>query len=296
MESDSVERICILSGIHMGAVITVGSRPILVGSGDDCDALLSDVSVKDAAVKIAVDQRGRLMASTVRGDVRRNGRILRPDSTSSFDNGTTISLGDVKIVGGHDMIGAQRSVDRRSKRRTLLSWGGACAASLALFGFFGAVGGPADAFNLGAQVPGRTAPMAELLRRAEDPMPELEREIALNDLSGLVSVEQTVSGQMLATGVVSAAELDRWNSTVRWFDGRFGDRAVLESRVSLGASGVVLPFEIVSIVASSNPRVVIQNGDSFPVGSFLPGGWELRRIANTTVVLVREGRELAITF
>jgi hypothetical protein len=131
---------------------------------------------------------------------------------------------------------------------------------------------------------------------AENPVLALEREISRRGLSGRVVVERTVSGQILARGAVSPGEYDRWNGVVRWFDGRFGDRAMLESRVSKGSDDIVLPFEIVSVLSSPSSRVVIQNGDSFPVGSFLPGGWQVRSIANMTVVLVREDRELAITF
>ncbi len=294
--SDNVERICILNGIHKGVVISLGDDPVLIGGGADCDALLSDASVSDAAVRITRVSRGRFSATTVRGEVRKNDRVVHQDKLVSFGDGATICLGDVRLCAGGDLSSAKCSVDRRTKRRTMLGWGGACAASLALLGVLGVVSGPADAYNSAAQETGLTASVMETLRNSENPMPELKKKIVSNNLVGRVKVDELPSGQMLATGKVSAAERDRWNAIVRWFDGRFGDRMVLESRVALGNNNVVLPFKIISVMAAPNPRVVIQNGNSFPVGSYLPGGWELRRIEHMSVVLAREDRELAIDF
>ena len=294
-ESCDVERVCVLNGIHRGAVISVGEHSVLVGGGDDCDALLSDESVGSAAIRISHDSRGRLSATAVRGVVGKNGRTMRLDRPASFGNGSTITLGDVKIVAGKNASDARHSVDRRARKRTLLSWGSVCVVSLALFGLFGAVGGSADAYNA-SRLDDRTTSSSSLVRRVEDPMPALRRAIEQNDLSGRVTVQRKASGQVIATGAVSAVERDRWNRIVRWFDGRYGDRAALESRVTPRSNGIVLPFEIVSILASPNPRIVIQNGDVFPVGSILPGGWAVDRIADMTVVLTREDRELAIDF
>ena len=294
-ESDGVERICVLSGIHRGAVIPVADRPVLIGDGGDCDALLSDSSVTGSAIRLSRDPRGRLSVTAVRGDVRRNGRSIPLDRPSLLRDGVAIALGDVRIAAGNDPSGAQNSVNQRDRRRTLLSWGGACVASLALLGFLGGVGGPADAYNA-AHVQARAMSDSAIKRDYTDPIPALDREIARQNLTDRVVVERTISGQIVARGIVSAQEYARWNDTVRWFDGRFGDRAVLESKVSQGSDGIVLPFEIVSILSTPNPKLVIQNGNTFPIGSILPGGWEVREIADMTVVLARGDRELAITF
>jgi len=290
-----MNHICVLSGIHRGAVIEIGDTPVSIGGGDDCGALLSDVSAKGSIVSISRNPEGTLEATALGGVILRNGRRLRQDKQASLQDGAVIGIGGVDITTGRDLQSAEKSKADREKRHVLVSWVGVGAACLAVFGLMGAFGGPAGAFG-SLRTVGSEVRTVEKVRVQRDPLIDLDRELTRTRLASVIDVTRTESGQILATGAVTTAERQRWNEIVRWFDGRFGDIAMLETHLTDRGDGYVMPFQIVSIYPSSNPRVVIQNGQTYPLGSILPGGWELREIARMKVVLARGGQELAISF
>ncbi len=290
-----MKHVCVLSGIHRGAVVEIGDTPVLIGGDDDCDALLSDEAASGSVVQIASRPDGTLRATPMRGVVSRNTRRLRSDKEISFRKGAVIGVGGVDIAAGRDLDMARKAMSERDKRRMMLNWGGFCAACIVAFGLFAAVGGPADAFN-SFRTPKVVLPSVEAERIKPDPLAELDRELAKQGLSNRITLKRTGSMQILATGTVDASQFDRWNGLIRWFDGRFGSVTMLDSQVKAKGDGFVLPFQIVSIHSSPNPHVVIQNGQVFSIGTFMPGGWELRDIASMKVVLVRGDQELAISF
>lgn len=290
-----MKHVCILSGIHRGAVVEIGDQPVLIGGDDACGALLSDESAQGSVVEISAGSDDTLTVKTIRGTVTKNGRNLKPEKCVLLGADVMIGVGDVQIAAGDTLAVADDIKARRENRRMMMGWGGVCAACLAIFAIIGAIGGPADAYNSPYSF-GAASRSADAERLRREPLAELQREVARKGLDTVLNVRRSESGQLIATGAVSPDERARWRDTVEWFDGRFGDIAMLESRLSERESGITLPFQIVSIHAAPNSRVVLQNGESFPVGSILPGGWELRQIAGMKVVIARGDRELAISF
>lgn len=291
-----MKHVCILNGVHRGAVVGIGEDPILIGGDDDCDALLSDVSVAGSAIRVSMKPDGKLMATSIRGTATRNGRRIRADRNVAFPAGTVIGLGDVTLAVGDDVSIVEQSVSHRDNQHMMFKWGGLAVACLAVFALFGVVGGPADAYN--SQQGVRTsAPASMALRVAgRDPIPELEGRISDAGFSGAIVITRDETSKIVATGSIVEEERGRWRDIVQWFDGRFGDIAILESRVSGRNDDIVLPFQIVSIRTAPNPQIAIQNGQVYPLGSILPGGWEVRRIESMTVMIANEDRELVISF
>jgi len=290
-----MKHVCILNGVHRGAVIGIGEEPVLVGDGDDCDALISDASVQGSAIRISIRDGGDLVATPVRGVAARNGRPLAVSRQAALAGGAVISIGDVDLTAGSDIAIAEQAVSQRDRQRMMFNWGGVAVVCVALFGAIGVIGGPADAFNASRMV--QPASLSDDIRRSQrDPMVELQGEIARNGLSDAIVLTRDESSKIIATGSVIPEEGRRWQTLTRWFDGRFGDIAMLESRITGRSDDIVLPFQIVTVRAAPNPQVVIQNGRAFPLGSVLPGGWEIRDIRGMSVVLFRNGKELVISF
>jgi len=288
-----VKNICILNGIHRGAIVDLGEDPVLIGGDEDCDALLSDSSAEGTAMSVSRGSGGDIVAEGVRGTVRRGLRTLRAGKRMTMTSGSIFRIGDVNVAVGNDLATAERAVGQGERQRTMLKWSGACVVGLVLFGVIGVVGGPADAYNSIKNVQASFTRSDASLR---DPVGELEREIERVGLSGAVGILREGDGRIQATGSVNVDQRKRWDEVVRWYDGRFGSMVSLDARLAQRDDDIVLPFRIVSVLAAPGPRVVIQNGESFPVGSILPGGWEVRRIAELTVVLARGDREVAISF
>lgn len=290
-----MKHVCILNGVHRGAVIGIGEDPVLIGDGDDCDALISDASAQGSAIRISSKAGGGLFATPVRGEASRNGRPLAISRQATFAGGAVISIGDVDLAAGDDISVAEQAVSQRDKQRMMLNWGGIAVVCIAFFGVIGVIGGPADAYNAPQGV--QSASLSDDIRRMQrDPIVELQDAIATSGLSDAIVLTHDESSKIVATGSVTEQERQRWQDLTRWFDGRFGDIAVLESRMSGRSDDIVLPFQIITVRAAPNPQVVTQNGRAFPVGSILPGGWEIRGIESLSVVLFRNGKELVISF
>ena len=296
MDTGIKGHVCILNGIHRGAVVPIGDRPVVLGDTEDCDAILSDRSVRGRSVRLCVSDAGEIVATPLQGEVTRDGRRVRPDRSASLREGTVLGVGDVRIASGSDLSATRHAVRRSSRQRTLFHWMTAAAATLALFSLLGTVGGRADAVDRAHERSTVASVRALASSSFTDPQEELRRRIAAEELAGSVSVKTAAADRLIASGTLTPGQHEVWHSIVRWFDGRFGDRVLLESRFSERADDIVLPFEIVSVVTAPGPRIVIQNGHVYPVGSVLPGGWEVRRIASMSVVLARGDRELAIAF
>jgi hypothetical protein len=206
----------------------------------------------------------------------------------------------VNIARGSSLDEARRAVNMRERRRTVLNWAIASAASLMLIGGVVAVsgGGAADAL-IASDRAADTFSRAQSRRDSANSIAveALDREIARAGLSGLIDVERNaVTGQLRADGEVTAEERRRWNAIAQWFDAHFGGELMLQTDIRDRDTSVVMPFQIISVVMSPNPRIVIENGRIFPVGSTLPGGWEVVDIADMKVVLAKGNREVKIAF
>ena len=289
-----MKHICVLTGVHRGAVVEVGADPIVIGDGEDCDALLSDASASRSALRIEPDGEDGLVARAVRGAVSRNGRRLRVGSGGALTEGIVVGIGDVELAAGPDLASAERAVLSRGRRASFCRWSAGCALCLALLGASSLVGGSADAYVPSDEAARRS--FVPVGHAAREPLLELREELVAAGLADAVSVTRDASGGIVASGALTISERERWKEIVRWFDGRFGAVSALDMRLSPRSDDIVLPFRIVSVQAMPNPRLVIENGAVFPVGSLLPGGWEVRRIERMTVVLAREERELVISF
>jgi|GEM_PF-3572524 len=292
-----MKHVCILNGIHRGAVVAVGEGAILIGGDAACDALLSDASVGDSTLRIDHDSKDRLTVEVVAGSASLNGRILRDGKPLTFADGTVASLGGVDIAIGSDLSAAQAGISARGERRMVMNWGAVAVACTAIFAFIGIVGGPADAYNAlrGGVIPAERVVAVSAIQRG-DPIMDLKREIERMDLSDVIEVRHSEIGKINATGAVNMAERERWESVVRWFDGRFGDMALLNSSLTERQGTVVLPFRIVSIRSMPQPRVTTENGETYPIGAIMPGGWTLRAIDGNRVDLSRDDRMLTISF
>ena len=289
-----MKNICILSGIHRGAVVKIGDDPVLIGGGEECDALLSDDSAEGAVVSVSSASGGDLVATGVRGSVRRGVLNLREGRRMKLPTGSTLHVGGVDVTVGDDLASAQRAVAKADRRLMLLKLSSAGVLCVLLVGAVGIVGGPADAYNSIKTI--RASSFASDTALRDDPVSALERRIGDVDLSNAIGIVRESEGRIVVTGSVSPSQRKRWDEVVRWYDGRFGGTTTLDARIADRDDDIVLPFRIVSVTATPSPQVVIQNGNAYPVGSILPGGWEVRRIAGLAIVLARGNREVAISF
>ncbi len=290
-----MSHVCILNGIHRGAVIAVGECPVVVGGHGESDALLSDDSAEGIAARLSANADGTLAVEAVHGGPLRNGRRLRAGRRAALGEGAVLTLGDIEIARGETLSAATAQASLRDRRRATSGWVAVCAACILVFAVIGAVGGPAGAFGSWQSADRAAAPVRETdIRR--DPLIELTRALERQGLSEAISVRRSEAGQIRATGAVDEDERARWKTLVRWFDGHFGGATTLVADLTERRDGYVMPFRIASVHSEPNAHVVLHDGRSYPVGSILPGGWELRGVANLKIELFREGQSLLIAF
>lgn len=290
--------VCILNGIHRGAVIRVGDTPVSVGGTPGCDAVLADDSIADHCVVLSRGDDDNIVVTLRDGSAAIGMHAVRSERPASLVKGAVLRMGDVRIAKGAEVDCAQQDVQARDKRRTARNWVVAMAASLLLVGGVGALGGGAADAYIGDEPAPRSFFVSTSNRTANvDASNALQRKIDEMDLSNSVSIKPLAfSDQILVTGAVTPSERERMSSVIRWFDGSFGGRVMLETDLQDRDTALVVPFRIVSVVVAPNPHIEIQDGRIFPIGSVLPGGWEIQGIADMKVVLVRGNKELKIAF
>ncbi len=298
-DGDGAESVCILNGIHRGAVIEVGETALSIGGVPGCNAVLADASVADCSVEFLRDVSGSISVALIDGQARIGGKAMKVARPVSFVAGAVLRIGDVSIARGSVLDRAQKAVRLRERRRTALNWAVAVSAALMVVGGASVIGGNgvAGAFIASTAPDKPNAP--EVASRLVDGIAAtaLEREVERVGLTDVVLVErETMSGQILVTGEVSTEERALWDVVAQWFDGRFGGQVMLEADLVDRDASLVVPFRITSVVMTPNPRIIIQDGRVFPIGATLPGGWEIRRIADMKVVLAKGNKEVKIAF
>lgn len=293
-ETERMQKICILNGIHRGALIEVAQQSVRIGGDDDCGCLLSDQSARGMAIEVSRDDEGALTVEGVRGDVLRNGRRLRVGKVVSLKKGVIVSLGDVQIAPGDTLATARENMTLRNRQRWMMNAGAVMAAFVGVFVLISSFGGIADAYNSPGQY--RAATLVNPVVRHNDPLGDLTRVVERSGLSSVIELSRFDASQIVATGSVTLEENQKWTEIVQWFDGRFGGRTVLVSNLEERSEAYTLPFQVKSVHSAPNPRVILRDGRAFPVGAVLPGGWELSRIAGTKIEITRGTEALIISF
>src|SRR5689334_1143526 len=99
----------IMKGVHTGALTLLGSSDMLVvGTGDDCDVILSDAGVARHHC-ILTSQQGKLSIRAMDDAVTLNERRLGPGQTAVIEVGATLEIGAAQLAIVDDAADVNRA-------------------------------------------------------------------------------------------------------------------------------------------------------------------------------------------
>ncbi len=301
-----------VKGLHQGAVMTLGaSAMVVVGSGDDCDLILSDPGVANHHC-ILTSQDSKLLARAMDGPVRFNNAEYAPGTAVPLAAGSVLELGAAAFEVTAPVRGEQaipRTIaepaapaapsgpiawsDKALSVLWRMRWAVAgsvvfvLAISMAVRPIWRANARPPHAIletagqgDLAAKRPGDAVAhdVAEVLR-----------------LSGLTSKAQYIGeGTVTVTGHLGDPKALATIIQSRAMREIIGLKRVLAVNLdhpggpAVGAS--VDGTRIVSVVASKDPYVITADGSRYYVGASLPQGGRLSGVHEGEVLIERNGR------
>jgi hypothetical protein len=143
--------------------------------------------------------------------------------------------------------------------------------------------GPQPSGNLGSSVD------------AEDAGRKLAERLTQSGLTGLrVS---TGGGQVVVTGSVTKQQADAWTETQQWFDAAYRGRLVLVAKVTSTEAKKATPvLNVQAVWFGDHPYVLTSEGNRYYKGAFLDNGWMIKDIAESRILLTKDGETMALVY
>jgi hypothetical protein len=114
---------------------------------------------------------------------------------------------------------------------------------------------------------------------------------------GLATLATKLDGvRLVVSGEISYEQTDAWAEVQRWFDLTYGERFILASAVEARAPTPFPKFDLQAISYSDAPYVITGDGQRRYPGAILDQGWVIKDIAAGRLTLVKDGKELALSF
>lgn len=307
----------VLSGVHAGVAQRMEGREVTIGSGGDCDLILFADPI--AGRHVSIEPKSSIGSTVI---------VKALDGRVVLDSGTTLEPGqwaegrmplDLSIEGTHVTI--SRTINPHEFTKPAL----AVAAALGLIvagptivnSAFSSVTRAGDDYRVVADVRERSPSYSpSMLRTTAAPAPSLtaENDVVTNatSMSGLedvligfrsrvrdaglghlVEISEGRDGTILASGEIGAESASGWRSVLRWYDSV--PRAPgLVNAVRLGKSPE-LPA-IASVWLVGDPQITLSTGQKLREGDRARGGWTVKSIGETGVVLTRNGADVTVAF
>lgn len=102
--------------------------------------------------------------------------------------------------------------------------------------------------------------------------------------------------RLVVSGVISHEQTSAWSEVQRWFDRSYGARFILASAVEARAPSGLPRFDLQAISYSEAPYVITGDGQRRYPGAVLDQGWVIKDIAAGRLTLIKDGKELALSF
>lgn len=284
----------VLNGRHRGARIHVGDDAVVIGAGPDVTASLTDAQIQGSAVEVISNNSGKLLASCSRGQCSLGGRVLKQHGKArAMRPGNVLEIGAIKVSIGSDLVDAQSRIARASQSRAYTTCSVAALLIVVLSVSIGMSGGIAkpeigESFGLAEASLNDNA-----VSDAAEDLRLMLQEARLSDVNVGFADD---GGHIIAAGKVAPEARERLEQILRWFDGKYGARVMLESELDFTRPALVLPFDIRGVSLQPRARIVLHDGSVHGLGAVLPGGWNVESIDAAAVRLSRDENILTVNF
>lgn len=292
-------RMVICAGVHAGASLSIDQPHWQVGSGDDCDVILSDAAVAPRHFGIRMGKHSAVTIEATGGAIMVNDVPVPHGSGYDGRLPVRIHVGDAIIALEIDTpVGSLAA--RRARftgwfnRHAAVAGGSVVVLCLVLYPFFGMSEADASAPATVAaqpQEPVRTAEAAAT--QSESPEQALHARL---QNAGLGDLKMDAQGSYLqVSGEVDVRGMEQWRGVQRWFDEAYGRTHLLHGAVRLREVLSPPRVRFQAIWTGDNPYVVGERGQRLYPGAAVAGGWVLKGIEPERVILARDGQEFSLT-
>lgn len=285
------------NGLHSDAVMTLGTEPVIIGSGPQATMALLDEGIAAQHVSIKPQPERAFLLQALAPDVVVNMVPLPSGESTIVTAPATLRLGTVSLHLGSDGTLASSSetftratedipATKRKINPTLMVVGGMATALMLVV---------IQALSHSA-TPARRTDMASVSHTpdpsAAQPVPQLVsdaelgrlvvQELTKNNLPELrVSAS---SGVIIIDGSLSAQEMKTFHEVEKWFDASFGTQAVWVSNVSPSPATPLVDVPIQAVWTGKNPNIVVHS-QRYRVGTEIVTGLSLFEIRKHTVIM-----------
>ncbi|MEM9204878.1 MAG: EscD/YscD/HrpQ family type III secretion system periplasmic domain-containing protein [Pseudomonadota bacterium] len=280
------------SGAHRGTVTTLTTNKLTIGADPANDIVLfaDDLAPRHFTVRVTDMFFGKAEVRAIEGPVTLgDGEIVEPGCSVKAQLPLLVRVAETEIE-----IAPALDLDR-FWTRTIgiavlilgLAIGGQVIASLTKNVFASLSSEPIFTSSTSTD-------RAQLAGQSGDHLASLRERLASSGLSETISLEQTTTGAIVATGNINDGEAPSWRSVIQWHDAQL--RApLLINNVKKGTQSASLPM-VRSVWMGERPYLILESGRRAEEGDTLSDGWSVEKITQANVILNRAGRRVMITF
>ena len=279
----------ITKGKHAGAMQSLYTAPLVIGSSLDADIILTDGSVLAKHLRLTPGASGAGLEA-LDGEVLFEGRSIRPGGKAQARYPFRVAFGDAELEIGEK---GKTAMYPAAKIGALAA---VCAVSAALIYLSMPRGGslaviPEQAFLAAAPIK-QAGPDGELAKMAAD---------ALRDRLHFLNIDTVEvtpgEGMVGARGTIDAQRKGDWHSLEVWFDENFGQNIVLQSSVSASLENrAKAPIALQAVWAGKFPYIIDAEGNKHFEGAKINDGWVIEKIEEGGTIIRKGKQSLAMKY
>ncbi|APG87287.1 hypothetical protein SAMCCGM7_pC0081 (plasmid) [Sinorhizobium americanum CCGM7] len=285
----------VLKGVHSGVCLPLEKGAYLIGSGADCDLMLSDRDVSAHHMRLQF-AGSDVLVEAIGAD------LVVDDTTVPVGHGLQVPV-PVTVTLGSASLSLSRPVreaaGRKAEKSSRASWmlGGVAAFSLLTIAAVQAGVAEVDhrpsVMGLGSETV-TTGTIAASAPSPQDVSAALAARLDEADLSDLkIEADGT---RLSVSGDVDDAGRKSWGEVQAWFDRSYGTNYVLTSLVDEAAPQSAPKFHLQAVWFGETPYAISADGARLYKGAALEDGWYIKDIRDGSLTAARQGEEFVLRF
>ncbi|WP_370169013.1 SctD/MshK family protein [Sinorhizobium fredii] len=285
----------VLKGVHSGVSLPLERGDYLIGSGADCDLMLSDRDVSAHHMRLQF-AGSEVLVEAIGAD------LVVDDTTVPVGHGLQVRIPVTVTLGGARLNlsrPGREAAGRKAEKSSRASWmlGGVAAFSLLTIAAVQAGVAQVDhrpstvGLDATTMTTGTVAPSAPSPQDVAAALAARLRETGLSDLK--IEADGT---RVSVSGAVDDKARKSWGEVQAWFDRSYGTNYVLTSLVGEAVPTTTPKFNLQAIWFGETPYAISADGARLYKGAALEDGWYIKDIRDGSLTAARQGEEFVLRF
>ncbi len=139
------------------------------------------------------------------------------------------------------------------------------------------------------------ADIAQLTEKRDKTASLIRQYIAKMELDNFLVVQENPDGTVAVSGVLPEGSMPAWRTILQWYDGQPNLSYMVNNVTSRKEGDFELSIKSVWIDGDAR-LVVLSDGTMARIGDVVKGGWIVKNITNTKIIVSRNGQTMEITY